>query len=60
MNEKLEKAIAYLRERKKYRLDLGCKFNPTLSAQTDISKTFEAYRQEVMEEPKIKVVRKKS
>lgn len=60
MNEKLVKAIAYLRERKKYILDVGCKFSPTSAAHTDIIKTIEAYRQEVLAEPKIKVVKKKA
>lgn len=59
MNEKLEAAIAYLRDRKKYIVDVGCKFRPTSAAHTDIIKTVEAYRQEVLAEPKIKMVKRK-
>lgn len=59
MNEKLEAAIAYLRERKKYIIDPGCKFRPTSGTHTDITKTIEAYRQEVMLEPKMKMVKRK-
>jgi len=59
MNEKLEAAVAYLRERKKYILDVGCKFKPTSSAHTDITKTVEAYRQEVLEEPAVRLVKGK-
>jgi hypothetical protein len=57
MNEKLEKAVQYLRDRKKYITDPKCKFRPTSSAHTDITKTVEAYRQEVLLEPKVKVVK---
>ena len=60
MNEKLVKAIDYLRSRGKYITDVGCKFVPTDATHTDIAKTVEAYKQEVMAEPKIKVVRKKA
>lgn len=60
MNEKLEAAIAYLRSRKKYIVDRGCKFRPTSASHTDVTKTAEAYRQEVLLEPKVKIVRKKS
>lgn len=60
MNEKLTKAIDYLRSRGKYIIDIGCKFTPTDATHTNIEKTVEAYRQEVMQEPKIKVVRKKA
>ncbi len=59
MSEKLAKAIEYLRTRKKYIIDIGCKFVPTDATHTNIAKTVEAYKQEVMEEPKIKMVRKK-
>lgn len=57
MNEKLEAAIAYLRSRKKYLTDPGCKFKPTSSAHTDIMKTVETYRQEVLEEPPVRLVK---
>jgi len=59
MNEKLEAAIAYLRERKKYILDVGCKFKPTSPAHTDVIKTIEAYRQEVLAEPPVRLVKDK-
>jgi len=57
--DKLDEAIAYLRSRKKYVVDPGCKFKPTSSAHTDITKTVEAYRQEVLEEPAVRLVRGK-
>lgn len=60
MNEKLTKAIDYLRSRGKYIIDVNCKFIPTDATHTNIAKTVEAYKQEVMAEPKIKVVRKKA
>ena len=59
MTEKLEAAIAYLRSRKKYILDVGCKFKPTSPAHTDITKTVEMYRQEVFEEPPVRLVKGK-
>ena len=39
MNEKLEAAIAYLRSRKKYIADVGCKFAPTKPVTTDVAET---------------------
>ena len=59
MNEKLGAAIAYLRSRKKYILDPGCKFKPTSPAHTDITKTVEMYRQEVLEEPAVRLIKGK-
>jgi len=59
MTDKLEAAIAYLRSRKKYILDVGCKFKPTSPAHTDITKTVEMYRQEVLEEPPVRLVKGK-
>lgn len=59
MTEKLEAAIAYLRSRKKYIFDVGCKFKPTSPAHTDITKTVEMYRQEVLEEPPVRLVKGK-
>jgi len=57
--DKLDEAIAYLRSRKKYIVDPGCKFTPTSAAHTDITKTVEAYRQEVLEEPSVRLVKSK-
>jgi hypothetical protein len=59
MNEKLVKAIVYLRERKKYIIDPGCRFRPTSATHTDIAKTIEAYRQEVLEEPAVRLIKGK-
>jgi len=59
MNEKLEAAIAYLRSRKKYIIDPGCKFRPSSATHTDITKTIETYRQEVLEEPPVRLVKGK-
>lgn len=36
---KLNQAIDYLRSKNKYIVDVGCKFKPTLSINTDIKKT---------------------
>jgi len=59
MNEKLEAAIAYLRERKKYILDVGCRFKPTSAAHTDIIKTVSQYQQEVLEKPAVRLIKGK-
>jgi hypothetical protein len=42
--QQLEKAIAYLRERKIYVLENS--FKPTNAAQTDVSQTFARYRKQ--------------
>lgn len=42
--EQLEKAIAYLRERKIYVLENN--FKPTNAAQTDVAQTFARYRKQ--------------
>jgi len=42
--EQLEKAIAYLRERKIYVLENS--FKPTNAAHTDVSQTFARYRKQ--------------
>jgi len=57
MNEKLEAAIAYLRGRNKYILDPGCTFVPTKPVQTDVAETIRKYRQEVSEEPSVRLVK---
>jgi hypothetical protein len=57
--DKLDEAIAYLRSRNKYIIDQGCNFIPTKAVQTDITKTVEAYRQEVLEEPSVRLVKGK-
>ena len=46
MNDKLEAAIAYLRERKIY-LTENKLFAPTNSASTDVATTIRRYRQKV-------------
>jgi len=58
MNEKLQVAIDYLRSRNKYVADIGCAFVPTLSTSTDVAKTFQHYRQQVLTTPKMRVVRR--
>jgi len=60
LESKREAAVTYLRSRGKYIVDASCKFKPTNASQTDIAKTIEQYRQEVLAEPKIKVVKEKS
>lgn len=60
MNAKLDSAIAYLRGRKKYIIDVGCKFVPTDSANTNISETVQQYRLEVEKQPAVKLVKKGS
>jgi hypothetical protein len=59
MTDKLEAAIAYLRSRKKYIIDPGCKFRPSSATHTDITKTIEMYRQEVLEEPAVRLIKGK-
>ena len=50
MNDKLETAIAYLRERKIY-LTENKLFAPTNSASTDVAATIRRYRQKVQGVP---------
>lgn len=57
--EKLEAAIAYLRGRKKYIIDPGCKFVPTKPVMTDVAETVAKYRLEVENLPKVKLVKRK-
>lgn len=57
--EKLEAAIKYLRSRKKYVADIGCKFIPTKPVTTDITETIRRYRMEVEQQPAVKLVGKK-
>lgn len=57
--EKLEAAIAYLRGRKKYIIDPGCKFVPTKPVMTDVSETIAKYRLEVEKRPAVKLVEKR-
>ena len=56
MNEKLEAAIAYLRERKIYITEFS--FVPTNVAKTDVGATIRRYKQQVQGVPAIKQVRK--
>ena len=60
MNAKLDAAVAYLRGRKKYIIDVGCKFVPTDSANTDIAETVRQYRLDVEKQPAVKLVKKGS
>ena len=57
--DKLEAAIAYLRGRKKYSVDPGCKFIPTNAAHTDVAETIRKYRQEVELVAPVQLVKKK-
>jgi len=57
MNEKLQKSIAYLKERNIYILDNV--FKPTNAASTDVSVTFARYRREVLDQPFPAVIRKR-
>lgn len=59
LEAKREAAIKYLRERKKYIVDPKCKFKPTNASQTDIAKTVEQYRKDVLEEPAVQLIRSK-
>lgn len=54
--QQLEKAIAYLRERKIYVLENS--FKPTNAAQTDVSQTFARYRKQTEGTQIIREVRK--
>ena len=56
MTNKLEAAIAYLRERKIYITEFP--FIPTNVAKTDVGATIRRYRQQVQGVPAIKQVRK--
>jgi hypothetical protein len=56
MNDKLEAAIAYLRERKIYITEFP--FVPTNVAKTDVGATIRRYKQQVQGMPAIKQVRK--
>jgi len=56
MNDKLQAAIAYLRERKIYITEFP--FVPTNVAKTDVAATIRRYKQQVQGVPAIKQVRK--
>lgn len=57
--DKLTEAIAYLRGRKKYIVDPGCKFVPTNAAHTDITETIRKYRMEVEDVSPVQLVKGK-
>jgi hypothetical protein len=57
--DKLNEAIAYLRSRKKYVADVGCKFVPTKPVQTDVAETIRKYRLEVEQISPVQLVKKK-
>lgn len=54
--QQLEKAIAYLRERKIYVLEHN--FKPTSEAQTDVAQTIARYRKQVEGSQMLKEVRR--
>lgn len=56
---KLDAAIAYLRSRKKYLADVGCKFVPTKPVTTDVAETIRKYRVDVEQQPAVKLVGKR-
>jgi hypothetical protein len=55
--QKIAKAIEYLRSRGKYVLDKTCAFRPTDCASTNIAQTIANYRRDVMKQP-LKAVRR--
>jgi hypothetical protein len=57
--DRLDEAVAYLRSRKKYIVDPGCKFVPTSAAHTDIAETIRKYRQEVEDVSPVQLVKGK-
>lgn len=56
--EKLDAAIAYLRSRKKYIVDCGCKFVPTNASHTNVAETVRRYRMEVEKMEPVILVKK--
>jgi len=59
MIDKLKSAITYLRSRNKYIIDVGCKFIPTKSVQTDVAETIRKYRMEVENVAPVQLVKGK-
>jgi hypothetical protein len=57
--DKLNDAVAYLRSRKKYIVDSGCKFVPTSAAHTDVAETVRLYRIEVEQVEPVRLVKGK-
>lgn len=57
--DKLNEAVAYLRGRKKYIVDPGCKFVPTNAAHTDVAETVRLYRMEVEKIEPVRLVKGK-
>jgi hypothetical protein len=57
--DRLNEAVAYLRSRKKYIVDHGCKFIPTSAAHTDIAETIRKYRMEVEDVSPVQLVKGK-
>jgi len=58
MTDKLEAAIAYLRERNIYVVDAGNKFVPTPTASTDVAATMRRYEIQVLGLNNVKKARK--
>lgn len=59
LESKREAAVTYLRSRGKYIVDSSCRFKPTNASQTDIAKTIEQYRKDVLEEPTVQLINAK-
>jgi len=57
--DKRDEAVAYLRSRKKYSVDPGCKFVPTSAAHTDVAETIRQYRMEVEDVSPVQLVKGK-
>ena len=57
--DKLDEAIAYLRGRNKYIIDVGCNFVPTKPVLTDVAETIRKYRREVEQINPISLVKGK-
>ena len=57
--DKLNEAIEYLRSRKKYIVDQGCKFKPTNAAHTNVAETVRLYRIEVEQVEPVRLVKEK-
>jgi hypothetical protein len=57
--DKRDEAVAYLRSRKKYSVDPGCKFVPTSAAHTDVAETIRKYRMEVEDVSPVQLVKGK-
>jgi len=57
--DKLDEAIAYLRSRNKYIIDVGCSFVPTKPVLTDVAETIRKYRMEVEKVAPVQLIKGK-